>query len=108
MTNSKFIFLPPLLISILLFTTSNLKIGNLFNTFFNVAFYPFTSPLRDFKTYYQLQSSTIKNLPNTNKQNREQKVFIAHLVRENEILKQSLKDSKIESNLKNNYQEVLP
>ncbi len=107
MTNGKLTFLPSLLISILLFTTSNLKLGNFLNSFFAASFYPLSAPLSNLKAYYQSQINTIKNLPNTNKQNREQKVFIAHLVRENELLKQTLKDSKVESNLKNNYQEVL-
>lgn len=108
MTNSKLSFVPTLLISILLFTTSNLKLGNFLNSFFTAVFQPLSSPLISLKSSYQLQTNAIKNLPSINKQNREQKVFIAHLVRENELLKQSLKDSKVENNLKNNYQEVLP
>ncbi len=107
MINSKLSFLPPLLISILLFTTSNLKIGSFLSAFTNTILHPISSPLIGFKNYYQSQISTIKNLPSINKQNREQKVFIAHLVRENELLKQSLKDFQVENNFKNSYQEVL-
>lgn len=108
MTSSKASILPPLLISILLFTTSNLKIGQVTKSFLQSFFSPISTPLTNLKGNYHSNLNTLKSLPQTNKQNREQKVLIAHLIRENETLKQSLKDSKIENNLKESYQKVIP
>lgn len=108
MTKDKTSIIPTILISILLFTTSNLKIGKIIYSLLDALLYPFTSSTYKLQSLYQSQIETIKNLPNVNKTNREQKVFISHLISENEHLKQSLADSKIKNDFKNNYQEVLP
>lgn len=52
--------------------------------------------------------SYYKNIPNANKQLREQKVLVAHLIWENETLKQAIKDTKTQERLQTNYQKVIP
>ncbi len=108
MNNTIASYLPPLLLSILLFTIHNLKVGSFVENSINFIFSPLTSPLLETRSYYQKQISLLQSLPETGKQNREQKVLIAHLIWENENLKQSLKESKIESNAKSNYEKVIP
>lgn len=105
---SKTTFIPTVLISILLFTTSNLKIGQYTKIVFNALLYPLTGFLHYYESLYQTKLVFVKNLPNLNKQNREQKVFISYLIRENENLKQSLHDANIQNNFKDNYQKVIP
>lgn len=108
MYNTKTTIIPTFLISILLFTTSNLKIGKFLNNFFTAIFQPISTILSQSRASYQNQIDLLRDIPEVNKQNREQKVLISHLIKENENLKQILKDSKIENDLKGNYQKVIP
>lgn len=108
MNNSRFLFLPPLLVSILLFTVGNLKLGIFLNRAVNFIFSPITIPIQSTRVGLQNSLVYLKDLPNTNRQLREQKVLISHLVWENETLKQTLKDTKNQTQLKNSYQKVLP
>ncbi len=108
MNNSKLVFLPPLLVSILLFTLSNLKLGIFLNQSVNFIFSPITLPVGSAHQSVQNNVHYFKGLSDVSRQNREQKVLIAHLVWENETLKQAIKDTKTETQLKGNYQKVVP
>lgn len=108
MNNSKLLFLPPLLVSILLFTISNLKLGLFLNNTTALLLSPITKPTLASRLLLNQQTKYLQSLPQVNLQNREQKILIAHLVWENEKLKQILKDTKTEELLKTNYQKVLP
>lgn len=108
MNNSKLLFLPPLLVSILLFTVSNLKFGLFLNNFSLAVFGPVTRPIALARLDLQKKQNFYLSLPETGKVNREQKVLIAHLIWENETLKQALKESKTQDLLQSNYKKVLP
>lgn len=108
MNNSKLVFLPPLLVSILLFTLSNLKLGIFLNQSVNFIFSPITLPVGSAHQSVQNNIRYFNGLSDVSRQNREQKVLIAHLVWENETLKQAIKDTNTETKLKGNYQKVVP
>lgn len=108
LNNSRLLFLPPLLVSILLFTVSNLKFGYFLNTTSLFIFTPLVKPILNGQLSFQNKINYLQNLPEINRQNREQKVLLAHLIWENETLKQSLKDTKTEEQLKNSYQKIIP
>jgi len=108
MNNSKLLFLPPLLVSILLFTVSNLKLGLFLNNFSLAVFGPVVKPIAFARLDLQKKQNFFQNLPEINKQNREQKVLISQLIWENETLKQAFKESKTQELLQNNYKKVLP
>lgn len=98
----------PLLVSILLFTVSNLKLGLFLNELIKNTFYPITTPTIKTRNYLTNKAKYLNTLPVVEKQNREQKFLIAHLVWENENLKQAIKDSKTQVSLSQSYHKVLP
>jgi cell shape-determining protein MreC len=108
MNNSKLVFLPPLLLSILLFTLSNLKLGIFLNQSTNFILSPLTIPVSTIHEVVQNKIQFFKSLSDLSRQSREQKVQIAHLIWENETLKQAIKDTNTETLLKGNYQKVIP
>lgn len=109
MTSSKInLLLLPLLFTILLSTTSKLKIGQTLNSFFYTVLYPITLPISKLRLLTESQVFQIKQFPLLSKQNSDLKKQNANLVVENELLKQLAGDQKILTNLQTPFKEVLP
>lgn len=86
----------------------NLKTGQQINFILEKILSPVTTPVNLLNHYTRTKISYLKNIPELDRQLREQKVLIAHLLWQNETLKTSLKNEKTTTNLQNNYQKTLP
>ncbi len=102
------LLLLPLLVSILLVTASKLKVGQTIDAFFYTALFPIHLPVSKLRLFTEAQSAQIKNLPFLDKQNSELKIQNAHLLSENESLKELIGDRKILDSLHLPFKEILP
>lgn len=98
----------PLLLAILLSTASKLKIGNGINSFIYIITSPIHMPVSSLRLFTENKVKYFENLPRVEKQNRELKVQAAHLITENEFLKQKITDQTTLDSLKTSYKEALP
>jgi cell shape-determining protein MreC len=109
MTSTKInLLLLPLLLSILLSTAGELKIGVGINSFFYILTAPIHSPVSALRVATENKINYLKNLPKVERQNRELKVQAAHYITENEFLKQKITDQKTLDSLKASYKQILP
>lgn len=99
--------LAPLLCSILLSTLSNLKLGHQINLTLSQIVSPFTYPINLLNQATKNKIIYLKSLPRLERQNREQKVLIAHLLWQNENLKTGLKNENTEKIFQNKYQKTV-
>ncbi len=96
MTSTKInLLLLPLLVSILLSTAGKLKIGKTVDNVFYTILTPIHLPIGYLRQITGSQLSFMKNIPKIKEQNKDLISQNSHLLSENELLKQSLLDSKI-------------
>jgi len=108
MTSTKLnLLLLPLLFAILLSTAGKLKIGKAVNSVFYTILTPIHLPVGFLRQATDSQLSFIKNLPKIKEQNKTLLSQNSSLLSENELLKQSLLDSKIVVR-DSNFKSVLP
>jgi cell shape-determining protein MreC len=102
------LLLLPLLFAILLSISSKLRIGSSINTFFYNIFSPIHYPLSKLRLFTEQEIYQVKNLPSLNKQVSDLKNQNAHLISENDLLKQLISDQKTLTNLNTPFKEVIP
>lgn len=108
MTHTKLnLLLLPLLVSILLSTAGKLKVGKSVDTVFYTILSPLHLPIGYLRQTVETQVSFVKSFPKLKKQNTALLFQNSNLLSENELLKQTLADSKT-SFQNQNFKSVLP
>jgi len=101
------LLLLPLLFAILLSTAGKLKIGKTIDNVFYTILTPIHLPLGFIRQFTNTQISFINSLPRLKEQNKDLVSFNSRLLFENELLKQTLTDSKIIIQ-DSNFKSILP
>lgn len=97
----------PLLVAILLSIGTKLRISSTIDTVFFALLYPIHQPIGLMRGIFDRQTTYIKSLPNIQKQNQDLKQLNSKILSENELLKQTLTESKTTS-VPNDFKLVLP
>lgn len=109
MINTKInLLLLPLLIAVLLSTAGKLKIGASIDNIFYTILIPIHTPITFLHQNISNQVSLIKSLPHIRQQLKDLVSQNSYLLSENELLKQSLSDTKATIKQNTNFKSVLP
>jgi cell shape-determining protein MreC len=108
MINTKInLLILPLLVAVLLSTVGKLKVGKTFDSFFYTILAPIHVPVGYLRKTADSQISFIKSFPKLKQDNKELLSENARLLSQNELLKQTLADTKTVSK-DSTFKSVLP